>query len=151
MPARPFTLQLPFELCDRFSIHELLVAKPAWTAGAAYRLLEQFEVSGPERRFAITLMRAKTNLWLFRCNQRLFCGDFIVVDMSGASGRRRVYVIELKAEEPLKRVGGVQLARWPEAVAEIAREHGIIEAAVEPELIRGGEDQVLEFFGVVRL
>ena len=151
MSARRYTLQLTFGLGERFSIHELLAAGPARSGGEAYRMLEQFEVSGPERRFVRSLLRAKTNLWLFRCNQRRFCGDFIVVDMSSATAlqRRRVYVIELKANEPIKRAGGVQLARWRDAIDEIAAYHGIIEAAVEPELIRGGEDEVLAFLGVV--
>ena len=151
MVQRPYTLLLPFELADRFSIHQLLVAEPDRSARHAYRLLEQFDVSGPEQRFVVTLLRAKTNLWLYRCNQTLFCGDFIVVDMSSATPRqrRRVYVLELKAGEPVKQVGGVQLARWRGAVAEIAARDGIIEAGVEAELIRGGEDEVLAYLGVV--
>ncbi|MCB9749202.1 MAG: hypothetical protein H6713_04250 [Myxococcales bacterium] len=152
MASRPYTLLLPFELCERFSLHELLAADPAYNSGEAFRLREEFDVSGPERRFVQTLLRAKTNLWVFRCNQRLFCGDFIVVDMSSASAelRRRVYVLELKAGEPLKRVGGVQLARWPEALAEIASVHGVIAPGVEPELLRGGEREVLEFLGIAQ-
>lgn len=153
MSNRPLTLLLPFELADRFSIHELLASDPGRSGRAAYRLLEQFDVSKPEQRFVVTLLRAKTNLWLFRCNQTQFCGDFIVVDMSGedARQRRRVYVLELKAGEPVKQAGGVQLARWREAVTEIAAVHGIIDAQVEPELVRGGEDEVLAYLGVERV
>ena len=147
---RPYTLLLPFELADRFSIHELLAAAPGRSAKTAYRLLEQFDLSGPERRFVVTLLRAKTNLWLFRCNQTLFCGDFIVVDMSGSEARmrERVYVLELKAGEPVREVGGVQVARHREALAEIAAHHQVIEAGVTPLLLRGGEDEVLAYLGV---
>lgn len=152
MSRRPYTLLLPPELAERFSLRELVAARPGRGYEEALRLLERFEVSGPERRFVVALLRAKTNLWLFRCNQRRFCGDFIVVDMSSATAqqRRRVYVLELKADEPIRRAGGVQLANWREAIAEIATVHGIIEHDVEPELIRGGEDEVLAYLGVVR-
>ena len=151
MADRPYTLLFPFELASRFTLMELLVSKPDRSAKTAYRLFEQFDVSGPEQRFVVTLLRAKTNLWLFRCNQTLFCGDFIVVDMSGTSARQRVrvYVLELKANEPVRQVGGVQVARHREALAEIAAAHEIIEAGVEAELLRGGEAQVLAYLGVV--
>lgn len=151
MPKPIYTLLLPLELARSFSLHRLLASDPKLSARKAYRLLEQFDVSGPEQRFVVTLLRAKTNYWLFRCNQTQFCGDFIVVDMSGAaagSGARRVFVLELKAGEPVREVGGVQLARWREAVAEIAGIHGVIKANADATLLRGGEDEVLAHLGV---
>lgn len=152
MPPRPMTLLLPFELADRFSLRELLGADRRYSAREAHRLLERFSLSGPERRFAIALLRAKTNLWLFRCNQSQFCGDFLVVDMSGPKALRRVHVLELKAREPARLLsgGGIQLANWREAVDEVAREHGILTAEsahANAQLVRGGEGEVLAFLG----
>lgn len=150
MPRPVYTLLLPFELASSFSIHRLLASDPDLSGRAAYRLLEQFDVSGPEQRFVVTLLRAKTNYWLFRCNQTLFCGDFVVVDMSASSAaaNRRVWVLELKAGEPVREVGGLQVARWREAVAEIARQHAVIQESSEATLLRGGEDEVLAHLGV---
>ena len=144
-----FTLLLPFELAESFSLPRLLAQDPELSARDAYRLLEQFDVSRPEQRFVCTLLRAKTNCWLFRCNQTLACGDFIVVDMSPAPELRRALVLELKAGEAVREVGGLQVARHREALAEIAGRQGIIAADVPATLLRGGEDEVLAYLGVV--
>ena len=148
MAAPRYTLQLPAELAQSFSLPRLLAAETGLSAKRAYELLEQFELSGPERRFARSLLRAKTNLWLFRCNQTCFCGDFVVVDMSGGPARRRVFVLELKAGEEVRPGGGVQLRNFREAVREIATRDGIVEPESEALLLRGGEDEVLRHLGV---
>jgi hypothetical protein len=138
-------------LAAAFSIPALLAEEPGLDAGAAYRLREQFEVSGPERRFARALLRAKTNLWLFRTNKTLFCGDFITVDRSSGDRRRReVQVLELKAGEAARRAGGHQVRNWPAALAEIAERWEVVDADHEVELVRGGEDEVLAHLGVDR-
>ena len=151
MSASPHTLLLPPSLTSMFSLARLLAGDPSHSARTAHAWLEQFEVSGPERRFVLALLRAKTNYWLFRCNQTRFCGDFIVVDMSGDSpSQRRLWVLELKANEAVREVGGHQVARWREAVAEIAQVHGVVEVGAEATLLRGGEDEVLAWLGVSR-
>ena len=149
--ADHFTLLLPFDLTRSFSLARVIAEDPTITPRDAHPLHEQFDVSGPERRFALTLLRAKTNLWLFRCNKTLFCGDFVIVDMSASSAEagRAVHVVELKMGEAVRPGGGVQLRRWREAVEEIARKHGVVPASVEAALIRGGEDEVLAHLGVV--
>ena len=148
-PSR-LTLLLPFELAESFNLPRLLASDPNLSGRQAYRLLEQFEVSKPEQRFVCALLRAKTNYWVFRCNQKGFCGDFIVVDMAEPDPeRRRAWVLELKANEPVRPGGGVQLARHRDAVAEIAATHGVVRADADVELLRGGEDEVLAHLGVV--
>lgn len=149
----PMTLLLPFEMGEgAFNLRTLLAADPhrSWRRG--YALLEQFALSGPEREFARTLLRDKTNLWLFRTNQTRYAGDFIVVDMSApdARARRRVWVLELKANEKLKTAGGIQLTNWREALAEIAEHHGIIDANTDAELLQGDPQAVLEHLGLVK-
>lgn len=150
----PMTLLLPFDMGEgAFNLRQLLAADPhrSWRRG--YALLEQFALSGPEREFARTLLRAKTNLWLFRTNQVRYAGDFVVVDMSASQGRararRRVWVLELKANDKLKTAGGVQLQNWREALAEIAAQHGIIDPDASAELLQGDPALVLEALGVV--
>lgn len=160
MPA-PLLLYLPFSLLEHgFNLARLLAADPdrSWSEG--YVLLEAFDVTRPEREFARTLLRDKTNLWLFRCNQRCYCGDFVVVDMSPPSPKDRVaQVIELKqgatlsiAARPERPKGargtGIQLANHRDAVAELAATSGIVSADCTVELISGSPDRVLERLGL---
>lgn len=120
--ADPLTLLLPAWMVERFELSRALAETGRWSWSEAYRLLERFDLSGPERGFAQTLLSRRTNLWLYRCNQREACGDFVVVDLSPPdAGRRPALVIELKAGAPLAFGGArLQLARAADAVAEIA-------------------------------
>jgi hypothetical protein len=74
-----------------------------------------------EGRFARELLARRTERWLYRANQRAFCGDFVVVDMSpGRTAPRRAWVVELKLGAPLREGGGavgLQLVRATEALA----------------------------------
>lgn len=142
----PLTLYLPFHLATRgFSLARVLAADPdrPWSEG--YRLLEQFDLSGPERQFTLALLRDKTNLWLFRCNQRACCGDLVVVDMSPPSpARRRARVLELKQGARLTRpTGDLQLANHRQALAEIAARDAVVAADCEAELLRGDPGELL--------
>jgi hypothetical protein len=118
----PLTLQLPVWLVERFDLARVLAECGRWSWAEAYRLLERFEMSGPEREFAQALLARRTNLWLYRCNQREACGDFVVVDLSPpAAADRPALVLELKARAPLAFGGArLQLARAADAIAEIA-------------------------------
>lgn len=90
-------------------------------------------MSGPERHFVRELLRRKRNLWLFRCHHRRFCGDFIVVDMSGPEPERRpAMVLEVKEREPVHEVGEVayQLRQASEAIQELGA-RGVLGASSE--------------------
>ncbi len=103
----------------------MLAALPgrAWSEGLA--LLPAFAMSEPEKTFARELLRRKRNLWLYRCNQKNFCGDFIIVDMSSPRPEHRpALCLELKegrGAEPLESPG-LQLRRANEALAELERQ-----------------------------
>ncbi|MEM9067737.1 MAG: hypothetical protein AAGE52_04500 [Myxococcota bacterium] len=60
-------------------------------------LLGRFAFRCDERAFAETLLTRATQWWLFRSDQALGCGDFVLVDMSSPDPRRRrVVALELK-------------------------------------------------------
>ncbi|MCA9674544.1 MAG: hypothetical protein H6709_08805 [Kofleriaceae bacterium] len=116
----PSTLRLPFAAAARFRLEQLLVTQLACSWSVGWRLREQFALSGPELEFARVLLERRRNLWLYRCNQRHFCGDFLAIDMS-APRRRTTYALELKAAEPVRvGVGGRQFAGLATALAEVA-------------------------------
>jgi hypothetical protein len=145
----PFTLLLPLWLAKRFDLARVIKRelRGSWSEG--YRLLERFDMSGPERVLVKTVLERRTNLWLFRANQRLACGDFLAVDMSPAGvADRRVHVIELKTGEPLV-LGGAraQCARHREAVEELVA-RGILAAESRVELVYGDSAAVLGHLGI---
>jgi hypothetical protein len=80
--ADPLTLLLPPWMVARFDLACVLAEAGRWSGAEAHRLLERFDMSGPERGFVQTLLARRTNLWLCRCNQREACGDFVVIDLS---------------------------------------------------------------------
>lgn len=96
-----------------------------------------------EARFARVLLARRTECWLYRANQRAFCGDFVVVDMSSPRAvGRPVWVVELKLAAPLREGGGavgVQLARVPEALAALG-------VAGEGTVLTGDARAVLDHF-----
>jgi len=122
----PLTLYLPFHLATHgFNLSRLLASDPRRSWSEGYRLLEQFDLSGPERQFTLVLLRDKTNLWLFRCNQRAWCGDFIVVDM---------------LTQP---AADLQLANQRKALAEIAGREAVIATDCAADLLRGDPAELL--------
>ena len=134
----PFALRLPFWMASRFDLALLLSHQDGLTNSQARRWLEVFALSGPETVFARGLLARKRNLWLFRCHQRRFCGDFVVIDMSASIEARTAWVLELKQGAPLRfGVGGVQLKRAPEAVTELS-DVGVLGAQPISETVMGG-------------
>jgi hypothetical protein len=116
----PSTLRLPFWARARFRIEQIIASQLDCSWSVGWELREMFALGGPEVAFARALLARRTNLWLFRTNQRHFCGDFLAVDMS-ARRDRRVHALELKMGEPLRHdVGGIQFGRLDEAIAELA-------------------------------
>ena len=125
------TMRLPFAMVDQgLNLQQIVAAGgEPWAQGRL--LFSAMSMSGPEKRFARGLLTRKRNLWLFRCHQRRFCGDFITVDMSAKKpDHRRVCAIELKrsAELAINGACGIQLRRASEAVRSVG-ETGIIAQA----------------------
>jgi hypothetical protein len=145
------TIHLPFRLVDDgFKLAELLQELPGVTSGQAFRLREAFSLSSREMVFARTLLRNKRNLWLFRCHQQGFSGDFVVIDMSDPVPARRVAtVIELKARVPLKLGGsGLQARNAAVAVAELS-ERGLLAPSAGFTVVTGDKDEVLAHLGFI--
>ena len=120
------------------------------TSGQAFRLREAFSLSSREMVFARVLLRNKRNLWLFRCHQQGFSGDFVVIDMSDPIPARRVAtVIELKARVPLKLGGaGLQARNAAVAVAELS-ERGLLAPSAGFTVVTGDKDEVLAHLGFI--
>lgn len=127
------------------------IVRAALGARATRELVMAFEFGSDERGFCLRLVGRKTNLWLFRSNQRRFCGDFVVVDMScPLPDARTVAVIDLKRSQPLRRGGGgagVAFRNAADAVAEIARSTGVVSPDHEAELVTGAAAEVLAWLG----
>jgi hypothetical protein len=147
---QPLTLRLPFAMVDRhLRIEQILAANPSRSWAQSLFLLAVFALTRPEKRFACRLMQRKRNIWLFRCNQRRFCGDFVAVDMSADLPRlRSVVVIELKVGAGLRFGGagaGNQLQRAEAAIAELVETEGVITKDTRVTLVCGDGDKVLDW------
>ena len=111
-----------------------------------------FALKQDERLFARELLYHKPHYWIFRGNQRRFCGDFVVVDMScPVLRKRKVYVIDLKQNTPLKWGGGgagIQFKNAARAVHMISEMTGAIPRNARYEKLVGDHRRLLTFFGV---
>jgi hypothetical protein len=109
---------------------------------------DQFDMRSHERAFVKDVLGRRSNLWLFRTNQRRSCGDFIAIDMSSpVRSDRHAFVMELKMGEPLV-LGGARLqcAHHGSAIDElVARE--ILEATSPVQLLYGDGAAVLTHLG----
>lgn len=118
----PLTLRLPSWLCESFDLARAIASEHrviGRTTGACR--FDQFAMRSHERAFVKHVLARRSNLWLFRTNQRRSCGDFIAIDMSSSRyARRHAYVMELKMGERLV-VGGARLqcAHYADAVDEL--------------------------------
>lgn len=142
----PLTLRLSFGLVDEgFHFHKLLMDGLGLSSREARELRPAFDVSAPEKRFARALLRDKRNVWLYRCHQQRFCGDFIAVDMSAAEpARRPAVVIELKEREPV-RAGLEATGQQKHALAAVSEiiAAGVLTEASPVEILVGGSHEVL--------
>jgi len=146
----PMTLYLPFRMVDEsFSVPLLLEEARDISPGHAFRLREAFAMSSREEVFVRTLLRHKRNIWIFRCHQKGFSGDFVVVDMSTPKpAERRAVVVELKARAPLKLGGGgLQVKNHPASLAELVAQ-GVLASSSPSETVTGDKDAVLSYLGV---
>ena len=130
-PRLPLTIKLTRSAVARRDLFcELVqkITKPS-QAEAAFAF-HAFAFKADEHAFARELLSRRTEIWLFRANQRAFCGDFLAVDMSNPRrARRRAYVIELKRGMPVRIGGGavgLQLQNADRAVKALARERGLL-------------------------
>jgi hypothetical protein len=139
----PSTLRLPFAAASSFRFEQILARQIDGSWAELWHLREMFALGEPEIAFARTLLDRRRNLWLYRTNQRHFCGDFLAIDMSPPRDRT-TYAIELKAGEPVRLdVGGVQLAGLDAALAEVAHLRG----AGAVVTARGSAEAVLAWLG----
>jgi len=119
LPGRPLTLE--------GLIHRLTEVHGTRRMG---RLVQRFMLSSREVRFVRTLQSVKGNLWVWRCRQDAFAGDFVVVDMSPPEpGQRRAIVLELKKDALVRPTAGHQMRNAPAVLAEIAARSGAIDAS----------------------
>lgn len=138
----PLTLRLPSWLCQSFDLARAIANE---RRGCRF---DQFEMRSHERAFVKTVLARRSNLWLFRTNQRRSCGDFIAIDMSSSRrADRRAYVMELKMGDRLV-VGGARLqcAQYGAAVDELVA-RGIVEDRSPVELLYGDGAAVLAHLG----
>lgn len=145
----PFTLRLPSWLCQSFDLARA-IANEHRTHGRATGVCryDHFDMRSHEREFVKTVLARRSNLWLFRSNQRRSCGDFIAVDMSSSRrADRRTYVMELKMGEPLV-LGGARLqcAQHRAAFDELVGRE-IVDESSPLELVYGDGDVVLTHLG----
>jgi hypothetical protein len=102
-----------------------------------------FAFKNDEEGFARALLARRSHLWLYRSNQRAFCGDFVAVDMSSPRpSLRRAYVLELKRGAPLRPGGGVgvQLRNAERAVRDLA----VLGAEATWEVLTGDGERILD-------
>jgi hypothetical protein len=141
----PLTLRLPSWLRDSFDLVRAISNEHralGRTTGVCR--FDQFEMRSHERAFVKTVLARRSNLWLFRTNQRRWCGDFIAIDMSSARRvDRRAYVMELKMGGRLA-IGGahLQCAQHRAAIDEIVA-RGILDGSSPVELLHGDGAAVL--------
>lgn len=145
----PLTLRLPSWLCDSFDLARA-IANEHRTRGRATGVcrFDCFDMRSHERGFVKTMLARRSNVWLFRTNQRRWCGDFIAIDMSSSRrAERHAYVMELKMGERLV-IGGARLqcAQYRAAVDElVARE--ILDDTSPVALLYGDGAAVVEHLG----
>lgn len=148
----PLALALPRRALARRDLVPALVWRAIRPANADVGLVVQaFELKNDELDFARALLAKKSQLHLFRSNQRAFCGDFVVVDVSSPSvARRSAVVLDLKQGAPLRVGGGgagVQLRNAELAVREIARMTSLLGDEAAFEVVTGDAAEVLGYFG----
>ncbi|WP_224362777.1 hypothetical protein [Hyalangium versicolor] len=127
----------------------LLANEEGFSPSTAAFLSERYALKSDEKPFVRELLGRKRNLWAFRCDQRRFAGDFVVVDMSEPRpARRYVLVLDLKMGAPLVLGGGgagVQLTQAQLAVEAVAARLGVISPGTPYELATGDKDAMLTF------
>lgn len=155
MPIRlPLVLRLTRRALDRrdvFGATILRATNPS--ASEAAFAVHSFAFKNDEHGFARALLARRTEVWLYRANQRAFCGDFLIVDMSSPSrSRRRAFVLELKHGMPLRRgAGGVQLRNAARAVRSVVGAHLAPDGDPPFEVLTGDGNEMLKLLSTAGL
>lgn len=102
-----------------------------------------FAFKDDELAFARALAE-RTQLWLFRANQRAFAGDFLVVDVSSPSAEHRpAIVLDLKRGGRLREGRrGIQMGRTDRALAVLSA-RGVVAPSCVPVYLVGDAREVL--------
>ncbi|MBZ4419120.1 hypothetical protein [Myxococcus sp. RHSTA-1-4] len=151
MPREPpIVLPVTLPLLGHANPWALLLAKEeGFSLATASLLSERYALKSDEKPFVRELLSRTRNLWVFRCDQRRFAGDFVVVDMSEPRPeRRRVVVLDLKMGAPLVLGGGgagVQLTHAQLAVDGVAARQGLISPGTPYVLATGDKAVMLDF------
>ncbi|MGE0710718.1 MAG: hypothetical protein AB7N76_28020 [Planctomycetota bacterium] len=115
------------------------------------RLVRELALGGRERAFALALLRARPNLWLYRVNQRAHAGDFAVVDLSSPRPELRpLWVLELKAGQPARSVSPtfLQLRNAVEVARALARAGLVAQGVDDGALLLGAGEELLRWFAL---
>ncbi len=153
METPRYAIRVPKQEILRAKCLERILSRAIPKKGPVSRsVLAAYAFRNDEALFARELLTRATQMWLFRSNQRRFCGDFVVVDMSAPSAEsRRAWVIDLKRGARLRLGGGgagVQLVNAPTALAEIAHRTGVLAPSPRAERVVGDRRAVLRHLGV---
>ncbi|AKQ65041.1 hypothetical protein A176_001953 [Myxococcus hansupus] len=153
MPREPpIVLPVSLPLLRHANPWALLLAKEAGYSSAVAALLsERYALKSDEKPFVKELLGRKRNLWVFRCDQRRFAGDFVVVNMAEPRlTRRAVVVLDLKMGAPLVIGGGgagMQLTHAQDAVHGVASRPGVISPDAPYVLATGDKSVMLAYLG----
>lgn len=126
-------------------------AEPGKTRHQIRYLYSLFAFKSDEYFFARELVMHKPNFWVFRCNQKAFCGDFLIVDMSAPKAAdRALWLLDLKEGCPLHDgagPAGAQMIRAARAVAAVHERYDAVPAAQVPTKLVGTASALLTYFG----
>lgn len=142
---RLLTLRLPLQAVLRADgfVRRLRARR----ADPSPKLVMAFAFKNDELPFARRLLAAHSRIWLFRCNQHAFAGDFVAIDMSSRDvARRRAWCLDLKRGAPVKLGGGGAgnaFVRLPAAIREIAGLHGVL-LPEHPVICATGDGEALQ-------
>ncbi|APR81708.1 Hypothetical protein A7982_07057 [Minicystis rosea] len=129
-----------------FSTLMRILRPPPSVAGLA---MSTFAFKNDEEDFARALLARHGRLWLYRSNQRAFCGDFVIVDMSSPSpAARRAFVVDLKQGAPLRRGGGgagVQLRNAEQVIRHVGNAGTVLGDEAPWDVVTGDGARILEW------
>jgi hypothetical protein len=150
----PFPWTLPVRRSDLTLAnpwYEVLRASLSLTQTEAHTQSERFWFKNDEKDFARELLSRRPKHWLFRCDQRRACGDFVVVDMSSPRPAGRLaFVVDLKQGADLKQGGGgagAQLLNASRAVEDVADRYQVLASGASFSLLTGDRRLLLAFLG----
>lgn len=150
----PITLQLnKTAVSGPNGMKDYLSGLGRWTRFQLRVLYGMFGFCSTEKAFARDLLCSEHPFCVFRSNQRKFCGDFVIVDMSQRKRRaRKVYLVEMKERIALKvdKGAGFQCRNGRAALEAIAQETGIIPPDAPYEKLVGDRAHLLEYLGCIK-